>query len=139
MELYLMRHGEAVAAEQDPRRPLSEVGRAAVERVAARAAAAGARLDRVCHSDAPRASQTATILAERLGAADRMEVWPELGEDSRDVRAVARRLRAATGPRGAAALVGHMPLLGRLAAELVAGDERADALHFSPGTLVRLV
>src|SRR2546422_959440 len=72
MELYLMRHGEAMAAEQDPHRPLTEAGRAAAERVAARTAAVGARLDRIYHSDAPRASQTAAILAERLGATDRM-------------------------------------------------------------------
>src|SRR5438132_10765199 len=120
MELYLVRHAEAMAAEQDPRRPLTEEGRAAAERVAARAAAAGARIDRICHSDAPRARQTAAILAERLGAPDRMEAWPELGEDARDVGAVAGRLRAAAGEHGAVALVGHMPLLGRLASHLVA-------------------
>jgi phosphohistidine phosphatase len=135
MELYLMRHAEAMAAEQDPRRPLTEAGRAAAERVAARAAAAGVRVDRVCHSDAPRAQQTAAALAERLGAADRMEAWPELGEDARDVGAVARRLR----DHGAVALVGPQPLLGRLASYLVAGDEGAGAVQFAPGALVKLV
>jgi phosphohistidine phosphatase len=138
MELYLMRHGEAMAAEQDPRRPLTEAGRAAAERVAARAGAVGARLDRVYHSDAPRASQTAAILAERLGAADRMEVWPELAEGARDVGAVARRLRSAAEQHGAVALVGHMPMLGRLAARLVAGGEGAEAVQFKPAALVKL-
>src|SRR5690349_24342530 len=108
MDLYLMRHGEAMAAEQDPRRPLTEAGRAAAARVAARAWAAGPRPDRVCHSAAPRAQQTAAILAEQLGV-DRMEVWPELGEDARDVEAVAQRLRSLER-LDAVALVGHMPL-----------------------------
>jgi phosphohistidine phosphatase len=137
MELYLLRHAEAVAVEQDPRRPLTEAGRADAGRVAARAAAAGARIDRVCHSDALRASQTAALLAERLGAADRTSVWPELGESARDVGAVARRLRAEGGDR-TVALVGHMPLLGRLASYLVAGAEDAEVVQFAAGALVKL-
>jgi phosphohistidine phosphatase len=139
VELYLMRHAEAMAEAEDPRRPLTEAGRAAAERVAARAAAAGACPDRVYHSDAVRAQQTAVILAERLGAADRMEAWPELGEDARDVGMAARRLRAAAEEHGAVALVGHMPLLARLASHLVAGDEGAGAVQFTPGALVKLV
>ena len=138
IELYLMRHAEAMTAEQDPGRPLTEAGRAAAERVAARAGALGARVDRLYHSDAARARQTAAVLAGRLGAADRMEVWPELGENARNVGAVARRLRAETERHGAVALVGHMPLLGRLASHLVAGDENADVLQFKAGALVKL-
>jgi phosphohistidine phosphatase len=138
MELYLMRHAEATTAEQDPRRPLTEAGRAAATRVAARAAAVGTRLDRVCHSDALRASQTAQLLADRLGVADRTEVWPELSESARDVGAVARRLRAEAGRDGALALVGHMPLLGRLASHLVAGSQDAEVVRFAAGALVRL-
>src|SRR5262245_6769247 len=138
MELYLMRHGEAAAGEQDPRRPLTAAGRAAADRVATRAAAAGVRLDRVWHSDAVRARETAALLAERLGAADRMEAWPEVGEAARDVAAVERRLRVAVGEQAAVALVGHQPLLGRLAAHLVAGDEGIEAVRFTPGALVKL-
>jgi phosphohistidine phosphatase len=138
VELYLVRHAEAAPADQDPRRPLTEAGRVAAGRVAARAAAAGARLDRLCHSDALRARQTAQIVAEALGAADRTEVWPELGENARDVGAVARRLRAEAGRQDAVALVGHMPLLGRLAAHLVAGSDEAEVIRFPAGALVKL-
>jgi phosphohistidine phosphatase SixA len=135
----LVCHGEAAAADHDPRRPLKEGGRAAADRVATRAAAAGVLLDRVWHSDAARAQETAAILAERLGAADRMEAWPEVGEGARDVAAVERRLRAAVGAQAAVALVGHQPLLGRLAAHLVTGDEDIEAVKFTPGALVRFV
>jgi phosphohistidine phosphatase len=139
MDLYLMRHAEAVVAEEDPSRPLTQAGQTAAERVAARAAAASVRLDRVYHSDAARARQTAAILAGRLDAGDRMESWPELGEGERDVKAVSRRLRAEAGQHGAVALVGHMPLLGQLASRLVAGDKRAAVLQFTPALLVKLV
>src|SRR5687767_10823392 len=67
VELYLMRHGEAEAGASDAARRLTAEGAAAVERVAARAAAAGVRLDRVYHSGLVRAEQTALILARHLG------------------------------------------------------------------------
>jgi phosphohistidine phosphatase len=61
VQLFLARHGDAVGPEIDPRRPLSPQGRAAVERVAARAAAHGARPALVWHSGKLRAKQTAEI------------------------------------------------------------------------------
>jgi phosphohistidine phosphatase len=61
MFLYLVHHGDAVGPEVDARRPLSERGRAAVERLAADAAARGARPAVVWHSGKLRAKQTAEI------------------------------------------------------------------------------
>ena len=59
MRLYLVHHGEAVAADIDPRRPLSPLGQASVERLAGEAAARGARPALVWHSGKLRARQTA--------------------------------------------------------------------------------
>ena len=44
MDVYLVQHGEAVSEEQDPQRPLSEAGSAAVARVASVLAALGPHL-----------------------------------------------------------------------------------------------
>jgi phosphohistidine phosphatase len=59
MRLYLVHHGEAVGPEVDLRRPLSAAGRQTVERLAAEAAARGARPDVFWHSGKLRAKQTA--------------------------------------------------------------------------------
>ena len=59
MFLYLVHHGDAVEPEADPRRPLSEHGREHVVRLAAEAAAYGARPSVVWHSGKLRARQTA--------------------------------------------------------------------------------
>src|SRR3954470_21332461 len=59
LRVYLAHHGDAVGPEVDPRRPLSGAGRAAVDRVAALAAAKGARPEIVWHSGKLRARQTA--------------------------------------------------------------------------------
>ena len=57
--LYLVHHGDAVGPDVDPRRPLSERGREEVARLAAEAAARGARPVVVWHSGKLRARQTA--------------------------------------------------------------------------------
>src|SRR5215204_2219338 len=59
MFLYLVHHGDAVGPDVDPRRPLSAEGKGEVERLAARAAALGAKPSVVWHSGKLRARQTA--------------------------------------------------------------------------------
>jgi phosphohistidine phosphatase len=59
VHLYLVHHGDAVGPEDDPRRPLSAVGQASVDRLAALAAKRGVRPDVFWHSGKLRAKQTA--------------------------------------------------------------------------------
>jgi len=59
VHLVLVHHGDAVGPEVDPRRPLSPVGRASVDRLAALAAARGIKPQVVWHSGKLRAKQTA--------------------------------------------------------------------------------
>ena len=71
MDIYLIQHGQALSAEQDPQRPLSEEGRVATARVADHLAALGTRLisppiTQVRHSGKLRAQQTAEIYARAL-------------------------------------------------------------------------
>ena len=142
MELYLMRHGEAMSEEEDPRRPLTDAGRAAAERVARRAAAGGLHVDLVQHSGVLRAQQTAEILARELTSGARAE--PRQGLRPLDpVEPVARWLLDAAFDAQRApqrvALVGHLPFLDRLASRLVADDESAQVVVLGAGALVKLV
>src|SRR3954463_12446761 len=59
MSLLLVHHGHAVGPEVDTMRPLSSIGRAATERLAAAAAARGVKPDVIWHSGKLRARQTA--------------------------------------------------------------------------------
>ena len=59
MHLFLVHHGDAVGPDVDPQRPLSPLGRQAVERLAASAAGKGAKPQVVWHSGKLRAKQTA--------------------------------------------------------------------------------
>jgi phosphohistidine phosphatase len=140
VQLYLMRHGEAKPEEEDPKRPLTEAGRATVERVAARAARANMRVDYLYHSGVRRARETAEILARHVHAEDRLA--PREGLRPLDpVEPVARWLLAesASGQDRAIGLIGHLPFLDHLASRLVASDEAADMVVFATAGLAKLV
>ena len=135
-----MQHGEATSKEADPERPLTDAGRATVERIAARVAPLGLRVDRLYHSGVLRARQTAEVLARHLGAEGRVEQREGL-EPLDPVEPVARWLldEAVSGGDRGVALVGHLPFLDRLAARLVVGNEEAQVIDFQMGGLVKLV
>ena len=137
MALYLMQHGEATTDAENAARPLTETGRAVVERVAARANAADVRIDRCVHSRKLRAEQTAEVLVGAVGS-DR-SVEPRDGLAPNDsVAPVADWLRdAAVG--SSIAVVGHLPFLDRLASLLITGDEHTQVIQFRMGGLVKLV
>jgi phosphohistidine phosphatase len=132
LNLYLMQHGEATSEQENPDRPLTATGRAAVEHVAARARSAGVRLDRRFHSGKLRAAQSAELLATALGG--RIERLDGLAPHD-SVPPVAAWLRRFAEP---IALVGHLPFLGKLASLLVAGDEQVGVVRFSMGGLICL-
>jgi phosphohistidine phosphatase len=136
MDLYLMQHGEATPEADDPARPLTRAGRAAVAQVAARAQMAGVRIEACVHSGKLRAEQTARVLADAVAGGS---------VDSRDglapndpIGPVVQWLGERAGDRSVA-LVGHLPFLDRLASSLVAGDEHGQVISFQMGGLVKLV
>ena len=115
-QILLVHHGDAVGPEVDPMRPLSSLGRAATERLAAEVAARGVKPDAIWHSGKLRARQTAEffwkacnpfapLTAERGLLPDDPPQW------------IRDRL---TGERRTILIVGHMPYLPRLLSTLLA-------------------
>jgi phosphohistidine phosphatase len=138
MDVYLMRHGEARPDGEDPQRPLTEAGRLAVERVARRLALDDPQLDGIYHSGILRARQTAEVLAAQLDA--RPPVHERSGLRPLDpVEPVARWLLEEASEDAALALVGHLPFLEHLAAQLIVGDAARQVLMLPAAGLVKLV
>jgi phosphohistidine phosphatase len=135
VEIYLMRHGAAASADQHPARPLTAAGRAAIERVAWRAATARIQPSVIYHSGVLRAEQTAEIVGRQLGIAVRSRdgLRPE-----DDIMPTARQLLEQTHVDGTLMIVGHLPFLDYLTSVLVADEPEAYVVDFQPGSLVRL-
>ncbi|MCC6491016.1 MAG: phosphohistidine phosphatase SixA [Candidatus Hydrogenedentes bacterium] len=134
MDLYLIQHGEAVEKDINPDRPLTDAGRAAVERVAAHAQRCGVRVTEVWHSGKTRAAETAAILARRLApgapCVERSGLGPK--DSAEDVCAQLRRRKDGL------AIAGHLPHLARVASCLLTGDPSADPVIFHRGGIVAL-
>lgn len=139
MMLYLMQHAQAVPDEVDAQRPLSLEGRAAALRVAARAAQLGLAPEHIYHSSKLRARQTAEVLAEALHLERTLEELKGLGPKDR-AEPLARWLRVETQKQtaGGIVLVSHLPLLDRLAALLLTGDEEMGVVMIQYAALLAL-
>jgi phosphohistidine phosphatase len=134
MRLYLVQHGEAVPAEQDPARPLSDQGRADLERLASFLASGGVRVVRVLHSSRLRAQQSAEILARAVQPSEPPAVHPGLGPED-PLMAFADLV---AGWREDSMVVGHLPFMSRAVCLLLTGGEEHAAVDFRPGSLVCL-
>ncbi len=114
MKVYLVRHGSAMPSNADPRRPLSEQGRKEAERLADFLAKAGVTVQETWHSSKDRARETAEVLVSRGGLQgaphERTGLLPE-----DPVAPIADELSVLDGD---VCVVGHLPFMGYLAAEL---------------------
>lgn len=134
MKVYLVQHGDAVAKEVDPERPLSGRGRGDVARVAAFLASAGVGAARVIHSGKTRARQTAEQLAERLAPGGEAQALEGLNPKDSGER-LSDEIAAAQGDL---LVAGHQPFMGRFAARLLTGSEEGMSVDYRPGTVVCL-
>lgn len=134
MKLYLVQHAKAVAKEQDPERPLSELGRREAERMAAFVGPLGLKVDQLWHSGKTRADQTAEIYADALTVAEGPTA--RAGLKPNDNVALLRDELAVTSDD--TMIVGHMPFISRLATLLLTGYESPPVITFVNAGLVCL-
>jgi phosphohistidine phosphatase len=134
MKVYLVQHGDALPKEVDPQRPLSDKGRADVERIASFLGTSGLRIPRILHSGKQRAEQTAELLAAAVGGGGGVDEVADINP----LDPTGHLVQVVGEWTNDTMVVGHLPFLGRLASRLVAGDEAASAVRFMPGTVVCL-
>lgn len=113
--IWLVHHGEAVPADVDAQRPLTEAGLGAVERLALETARRGAAPVEVWHSGKLRARQTGEAFRRVCNPRAAFTMVRGLRPaDPSDI--LADRL---AGETRELLLVGHMPLIARLLRRLV--------------------
>jgi phosphohistidine phosphatase len=137
MDIYFLRHGEAVRKEawsgSDADRPLGAEGEARMERGAAALASLGVAPDALLASPLLRARQTAEIVARhvrpRVAVTVEARLAPGFGFEALG-RIVSEHAGAAT-----LLLVGHEPDFGKTVARCVGGGR----LGLEPGGLAKVV
>jgi phosphohistidine phosphatase len=136
MELYLMRHGQAVPESENPEQPLSREGVAQIQASAAAMKRLGITPDVIVCSPKRRAHQTAALVAEGVN-------YPY--SDILETAAVSPNAPAAEAlhylrrlpPSRVVLIAGHLPSLGEIASTLLAGGA-AVPIHFDNGCLCRI-
>ena len=131
MNFYLVRHGDALSATENPQRPLSSDGRRHVEQTVRLALERSVQVPVIYHSGILRAKETAEILAKQMSIATVAELSGLLPED--DPAIVKADLDAAAD---SILLVGHLPFMSRLAGLLIHRDPERPAVEFFPATMV---
>jgi phosphohistidine phosphatase len=126
VNLYLVRHGEAVPKHWDPARPLTRIGAARARRIARFLGRAGLNVAEIRHSTKLRARQTAEIIAQEAGLSAPVREVAGL-EPEAEVGDLAATL---SGASSGLMLVGHLPHLSRLTSMLVTGDADLEAFVF---------
>lgn len=126
MQLYLVQHGDSKPEEEDPERPLSDVGSEETEKIAQKLASAGIDPDRILHSPKLRARQTAEILAKHLGKK------PEEAEGLKpmDGPKLIKKQIDSMEETASVMLVGHLPHMEKLASLLITKKEEP-SIHIS--------
>ena len=126
---YLVRHGDALSAQVDPERPLSQRGGEEVAALGRMALGRNVQVGEICHSGIRRAGETAEILARYLKPPGGVRQIAGLLPDD-DPELGKAELELVNEP---VMWVGHLPYMNRLEASLLAG---APAVEFTPATMI---
>lgn len=136
MRLFFLRHGPAdrdqFDGDDDDLRPLVERGRQRMRAIADVIARLEQKIDTVVTSPLVRAQETAEIVVNRLGIADRLVTDERLGLEF-DVQALASVLAGLKNDRRRILLVGHEPSFSEVIGELTGG-----AVVMRKGALARV-
>ncbi|HMK44313.1 MAG TPA: phosphohistidine phosphatase SixA [Dissulfurispiraceae bacterium] len=132
MYLYLMRHGEASSA---PENPLSASGRSEVEIMAQFLCRVGITPEAVWHSPKLRAVQTAEIVGSMLRPLGGTQQTGGLAPLDSATLFAERMQRQAES----LLIVSHMPFLPGLASALVSGYADESAVFFAPAAVACLL
>lgn len=134
MKVYLVRHGEAVSSGVDPKRPLSEQGRAEIKKVATFIKPFGIIVEYIWHSGKLRAAQTAEIIAELVTVTKDCSAHEGLGPND-NVTIIAEELKTYNTNL---MIVGHLPFMAYLISLLLTGKETANVAALDTGSITCL-
>jgi len=130
LNLYILQHGEAVAKEIDPERPLSEHGNRDIRILALHMQNMGVQLGNIFHSGKLRAEQSARLIIETLSP-EILPVQTEGLSPNDDPTVIIGDIEQMNEN---ILIASHMPFVSRLCSTLLTGTTEAEFASV-PGTL----
>jgi len=134
MQLYLVRHGNALSKDAHPERPLSDEGRMQASKMASFIKPQRIEVEAIWQSGKARALQTAEIMAASAYSRDGIVEHSGLAPND-PVKPIARELKEVAGDL---MIVGHLPFMDRLASILLAGAKEQEFVCFDEATVACL-
>lgn len=134
MKLYLVQHGDAVDKDTNPERPLSEQGKADVNRLSVFLRKNNIQVERVMHSGKLRAAQTVERLLNSVSTGVDAETSVLLAPNA----SVEAFTELSFMWSEDTLLVGHLPFLAKLISQLCFQNNTVSIVEFKPGTCVCL-
>ncbi len=131
MQLYIVQHGDSVPKDVDPDRPLSDRGRADIQRLTEWLSNHNVQVARILHSGKTRAKETAEILRPLLKS--RRHIYEGQGLAPND--SPKAFLHELGDPKKDTLIVGHMPFVARAVSQALTGTPDRQLVEFVPGSV----
>ena len=131
MRLYIVQHGDAVPKDIDRDRPLSEQGRADIERLAGWLAKRNVSVAKMLHSGKTRAEETANLLRPVLQSPGGFLQGQGLGPND-SPEAFLRQLHHVDED---ILIASHMPFVARTVSQALTGAPDRQLVEFLPGSI----
>jgi phosphohistidine phosphatase len=134
MRLYIVQHGDSVPKDIDPDRPLSDRGRADIQRVTEWLSSHNVQIGQIFHSSKTRAKETAEILRPLLKSPG--EIYERQGLEPND--SPEAFLYQLGDPKKDTLIVGHVPFVARAVSQALTGAPDRQLVEFVPGSVAGL-
>ena len=132
MRLYLVQHGDSLPKDVDPDRPLSDRGRADIQRLTEWLSSHNVQIAQILHSGKTRAKETAEMLRPLLKFPSHFYEGQGLAPND-SPEAFLRQLR---DPEKDTLIAGHMPFVARTVSQALTGAPDRQLVEFVPGSVV---
>lgn len=131
MRLYIVQHGDAVQKDVDPNRPLSDRGRADIQRLTEWLSSHNVQIVQILHSGKDRARESAEILQPLLESPSQIHARDGLAPND-SPESFLRQLR---GLKKDMLIVSHMPFVARTVSQALTGAPDRQLVEFVPGSV----
>jgi phosphohistidine phosphatase len=131
MRLYIVQHGDSLPKDVDPDRPLSDRGRADIQRLTKWLSSHNVQIVQILHSGKTRAKETAEILRPLLKSQSQIYEGQGLAPNDSPEAFLHQLIDSEIDTL----VAGHMPFVARIVSQALTGAPDRQLVEFVPGSV----